>query len=350
MVDKAQKSPRTKRCFIISPIGDAGSDVRRRSDKILKHIVRPVCNQLGFAAVRADEINHTSLISRRVMEEILTSDLVIADLTGRNPNVYYELAVRHFIGKPVVQLLESAEQLPFDVSDLNTIRFDHTDLDSVHDAKEKLEQFILATDSSTKCHNPVSATLELLDIHVSENREGKKSLVETFRDIATQIIDELHASKQERELLWKKLFDAPTETPNNRSPTGIDLSGAWKTNVGIAKVIQDGDTITGKYQYGGEWVGELTGRLVGTRVIFEFRWIMQPIQGVGFLDYVDGALVGRWYYDREVLYTLRDLIKDPELLDREPIALSTREDRLWIFTRKDSRSASPTGSQDKWPE
>jgi nucleoside 2-deoxyribosyltransferase len=334
MAAKPQASSIPKRCFLISPIGEPESPVRRRADKILKHIVRPVCAELGFEVVRADEMNHTSLISRRVMEEILTSDLVIADLTGSNPNVYYELAVRHYTGKPVVQILESSEQLPFDVSDLNTIRLDHTDLDSVHEAKERLAQFILSTDDASKCYNPVSAALESLDIRLNDRREGTMTLAETFQGMATQIIAELQASKRERELLWKKLFDAPPQAQGPQSAVDIDLSGAWDTNIGAAKLIQDGDIITGKYQYKGQgWVGELNGQLIGRRVVFEFQWTTRPISGVGFFDYTHGQLEGFWYYIEEAEYRLKELLKNPGLFERNPIKTRTRENRHWVLKR-----------------
>jgi hypothetical protein len=190
-----------KRCFVVSPIGKEGSDIRSRSDKILRHIVRPVCDELNYNAQRADEISHVSLISRKVMHELLTADLVIADLTARNPNVFYELAVRHFIGKPVVQLIDQTEELPFDVSDVNTIRLDHQDLDSVQNAKERLKQFILAAESEGKCANPVTTALESLNIQVKEEGKTAKTLVESFSELAERIIGELKDSKKERDIL-----------------------------------------------------------------------------------------------------------------------------------------------------
>lgn len=327
-----------KRCFVISPIGLEGSDVRRRADKILRYIVKPVCEKLGFIATRADEIAHTSLISRRVMGEILTSDLVIADLTGLNPNVYYELAVRHFIGKPVVQLIESSDQLPFDVSDVNTIHFDHTDLDSVDNAKRKLESFILATDSTSECYNPISIVLESLRIYVMEEEQETMTLSESFEKITNQIIGELRDSKRERELLWNKIFDTPSKQNKVQVSCDTDLSGMWDTNYGKAKLLQDGTQITGKYQYDwADWVGEINGRMIGNRVVFEFQWNhSRPVRGVGYLDYTNDQLKGLWYYRDEVYYSLAQLVEVPEFFDTSAIELTTNEDRHWLFKRTDN--------------
>ncbi|HJQ32080.1 MAG TPA: PAS domain-containing protein [Pyrinomonadaceae bacterium] len=114
-----------KRCFVIAPIGERGSPARRRSDKILERLIRPAAAQCGYIAVRADELGQPGLISRQVVRRIVTDPLVIADLTGHNPNVFYELALRHATGKPLVQLIEHEESIPFDVADMHTVRVNH---------------------------------------------------------------------------------------------------------------------------------------------------------------------------------------------------------------------------------
>lgn len=88
-----------KTCFVIAPIGEPGSETRRRSDQILNHVIKPVAKQAGYAAVRADEEGEPGLITHQVIQHLLDDPLVIADLTGRNPNVFYELAIRHAINK-----------------------------------------------------------------------------------------------------------------------------------------------------------------------------------------------------------------------------------------------------------
>jgi len=325
MVQRSKK----KHCFVISPLGNDGSDIRARSDKILRHIVRPVCKELNYNAQRADEISHASLISRKVMHELLTADLVIADLTGRNPNVFYELAVRHFIGKPIVQIIERTEELPFDVSDVNTIRLDHQDLDSVHNAKERLKQFILAAEGDKKCVNPVTTALETLNIQVKEEGNNEKTLIETFSDLTNQIIGELKDSKKEREILWAKLYQPPMKA------TVDDLSGIWDTNFGKAKIAQKDTDITGKYEYkGAGWVGEFVGSIVGRRVVFRFRWIKRShLWGVGYWDFHGGELNGRWFYHFEVDYTFQQLIDHPEIFDDESMELRTTEERMWTLKR-----------------
>ena len=77
---------------------------------------------------------------------------MIADLTDRNPNVYYELAVRHAVRKPVIQFVQKGELLPFDIACTQTILVDHKDLNSVADARKQLAQYIVNIESSREAN------------------------------------------------------------------------------------------------------------------------------------------------------------------------------------------------------
>ena len=105
-----------KTCFVISPIGEEGSDTRERSDQVLKHIITEPIEKLGYTVIRADKISEPGIITTQVIEYIVDAELVIADLTEKNPNVFYELAIRHAIRKPLVQMIKKGETIPFDVA------------------------------------------------------------------------------------------------------------------------------------------------------------------------------------------------------------------------------------------
>jgi hypothetical protein len=77
-----------KTCFVIAPIGEPESEIRKRSDQILKHVITPAVQQFGYEPLRADQIAEPGLISSQVIQHIMNDPLVIADLTGRNPNVF----------------------------------------------------------------------------------------------------------------------------------------------------------------------------------------------------------------------------------------------------------------------
>src|SRR5688500_15553907 len=102
-----------KICFVISPIGEEDSETRKRSDLVLKHIITPPIDQSGYEVVRADKISEPGIITTQIIQYIVDAPLVVADLTERNPNVFYELALRHAIRKPLVQLIKKGESIPF---------------------------------------------------------------------------------------------------------------------------------------------------------------------------------------------------------------------------------------------
>ena len=118
-----------KLCFVIAPIGEPDSDTRKRSDQVLKHVIEPPCQERGYNVVRADKTSQPGLITTQVIDKLLKAELVVADLTEHNPNVFYELAVRHAAQKPIIHLIEDGESIPFDVADFRTIRVNHHDLD-----------------------------------------------------------------------------------------------------------------------------------------------------------------------------------------------------------------------------
>ena len=143
-------------CFVVCPLGEERSETRRRSDKLLHHVLGPVLLRNGYDAVRADHIPKVGLITTQIINLVVESDLVIADLTGSNPNVFYELALRHASRRPYIQLVESGSKIPFDVSGIRTIQIDLSDLNSVERAKTEIEAQIKEFHRGHRPDSPVS--------------------------------------------------------------------------------------------------------------------------------------------------------------------------------------------------
>lgn len=161
-------------CFVICPIGDAGTETRRRSDQVLRHIIEPAVEKYNFKALRADQISEPGMITSQIIQNIVESPLVIADLTERNPNVYYELAIRHAIRKPLIQMIQKGEALPFDVAGTRTIHFDHKDLDSVEEVKAEIcRQIESMSGRHSDIESPISISLDLQTLRQSENPEER---------------------------------------------------------------------------------------------------------------------------------------------------------------------------------
>ncbi len=88
-----------------------------------------------------------------------TDDLVVADLTGSNPNVFYELAVRHIRRKPFVHLIQAGSKIPFDVAPNRTIEFDF-DIEEAELAKAALEAMVMAVPDGASVQTPLSAAVD----------------------------------------------------------------------------------------------------------------------------------------------------------------------------------------------
>jgi hypothetical protein len=126
--DHAAVADWSKVCFFVAPIGDDDSETRHHSDLLLASLVEPAIAELGLTVIRADGIDRPGVITAQVIEHIAKARLVVADLSFHNPNVFYELALRHATGKPTVHLVRSQDNIPFDIDQFRTIRIDTSDI------------------------------------------------------------------------------------------------------------------------------------------------------------------------------------------------------------------------------
>ena len=127
----AQATDLSDVCFLVSPIGADGSEHRRHANLVLGSLIEPALEGLGLRLVRADKISKPGLITAQVIDHIVRSPLIVADLSFGNPNVYYELALRHASRRPAVQVIRFGDHLPFDVGQFRTVTLDMTDIFSL---------------------------------------------------------------------------------------------------------------------------------------------------------------------------------------------------------------------------
>lgn len=86
--------------------------------------LKGVANSLGLTARRADELTSVSEIMQDVWASIVAARVVIADITMRNANVFYELGLAHTLGKPVVLITQDVKDTPFDISTIRLIEYE----------------------------------------------------------------------------------------------------------------------------------------------------------------------------------------------------------------------------------
>jgi len=126
-------SPRQPRAFVAMPFDQVFNDVYVLG-------IREVAEKVGYVVERVDEIEHNGLIVDVITERLRTCDILIADTTTRNANVFYEIGFGHAIGKPAILICREGETLAFDVASTNHIIYN-----SIVDLREKLERRLRAT-------------------------------------------------------------------------------------------------------------------------------------------------------------------------------------------------------------
>lgn len=146
-------------CFIITPIGALGSEVFNKAMGLIDAVIDPVLAELGMKAMPANRMQDLGSINKQLIKRVIEDRLVIANLTGLNPNVMYELAVRHGARKPVIIMAENGTRLPFDITDQRTIFYSDT-LAGVDFAKAELRKKIEFALKDQKPDNPIYAYLE----------------------------------------------------------------------------------------------------------------------------------------------------------------------------------------------
>src|SRR4051812_4881326 len=109
-----------KTCFVIIGFGvktDYATGREIDLDKTFKNIIEPAFTELDFVCYRASDIQHSGVIDVPMYENILKADFVVADLTTLNPNVLYELGIRHAVKKnTTIVISDKSLKYPFDLS------------------------------------------------------------------------------------------------------------------------------------------------------------------------------------------------------------------------------------------
>jgi hypothetical protein len=146
-------------CFVISPIGDEGSEVRRAADNIFRQLIEPVTRNHDLEAIRADHIRTPGQVSTQVLRLLRDADIVIADLAGLNANVFYELAFRHTLLKPAILLSPKEQRIPFDIADSRAIIYNPSDWSSLEAALEQLNEQLRSAlhGPPERIQNPIAA-------------------------------------------------------------------------------------------------------------------------------------------------------------------------------------------------
>ena len=160
-----------KFCFYVCPIGAPGSEIRTHSDGYLREVIEPVATEAGYRVERADHDKAPGMVTDVIVNKLIDADLVIADLRGQNPNVMYEVAIRHAASKPIVQMIPEEEKLPFDIGGVNTIEYDPS-VNGLERGRAHLRDALTAVGRGDAGYNPVSRAAMLRGLGERDDDES----------------------------------------------------------------------------------------------------------------------------------------------------------------------------------
>jgi len=149
-----------KSCFVIMPITDPDGYDKGHFRYIYDKLIKVACERCKYAAVRADDIEQANFIVLDIIDRILTSDLVICDLSSRNPNVMYELGMRHAVQKPVVLIKDDRTPRVFDIQGIRTV--DYASRARSEELERDIERLSKAIEATVRAIERINSPVDLL--------------------------------------------------------------------------------------------------------------------------------------------------------------------------------------------
>lgn len=142
----AKENADEKRCFVMMPFSDQGDYPKGHFQKVYEQIFVPAITKAGYKPYRVDENTISDSIIDKIFEGVQNCEMALCDLSNRNPNVLYELGLRHAYNKPVVLVKDERTANIFDVSVISTVPYESNRLyENVLEAQEKISESLKST-------------------------------------------------------------------------------------------------------------------------------------------------------------------------------------------------------------
>lgn len=200
-------------CFVIMPFSDPEGYEKGHFKKIYDQIFTPAIEAAGYEPHRVDENNESTLIQGKLLDQLVNAPMVLCDLSSKNPNVLYELGIRHAFDKPVVLVQESGQAHIFDVAGISTVEYRKARLyDEVVEDQEKIASAIKHTAETKKNYSIMSlAKLAHARIDHDDSITNEDRIEILIRDVSQRL---------------SKMEDRFSETI-----AGLNAPAAWKMNM-----------------------------------------------------------------------------------------------------------------------
>ncbi len=179
-----------KTCFLVFTNYDEGTKEYQIADEKFHLLIKPILDELGYQCTRADERYQVGVITQKTIKELINSDLVIFDISDFNPNIFYELAIRNAIKKPVIILKAPFQGQLYEINQDYVISFDMNDPDLWKRAKARLVTQILEVENNSNSSDSI-----LSEFGFSSNLIGKNPSEFEFLSLVNDLKSEIKRLK-----------------------------------------------------------------------------------------------------------------------------------------------------------
>ena len=269
------------------PIRKEGTPEHEHFRALYEEILKPAIETLGYEVKRADDFKKGGAITKDIILPLAEADLVVADLTTINPNVFYELGVRHSLrAQGTIMIMDDTQDsIPFDIGAYRVIRF-KSDLSGLGKLRRELEIFVreLDTDDVIRRDNPVHDWLPTLpvnalaatkDSHTEELHNRINKLQSLVRDYE-ETYGKMDEKTEGRHSAISVVSDALDEAKEGNLPSDLlknaELASRQRDNKTFLEVVRRALTLRAGRLTSDQWL-----TLVGTASKLELESVEAAI-------------------------------------------------------------------------
>ncbi len=163
-------------CFVVMPFNPT-------FDREYAEVIRPAIEEAGLESVRADELKSKPQVIVDIWKAIRSARVVVADVTGMNTNVFYELGIAHTLGKSVIIITRNQEDVPFDVRGLRYRHYNVGDPFWGRELREALAKMISDVISEEDYGSVFDSTTFVGDLTYEKSKEMRSKVSQPYHNV-----------------------------------------------------------------------------------------------------------------------------------------------------------------------
>jgi hypothetical protein len=177
-----------KDVFVIMPFSATATCNEEQWTEVYENVFKPAIEECGYSCERAK--SKTGSLMKSIIEKLRNSRIVLADITDRNANVFYELGVRHSLSKRTIILAQGKQQVPSNLLGYWSITYGTTPRRVAEFRKEMSRLISEIEENPDKSDNPVSDYLaqESISLYSQVNTENIKKLTALYTELGGNLI------------------------------------------------------------------------------------------------------------------------------------------------------------------